>query len=176
MIRGNRPVGLLLGSGSPAMGHTGFAPQRHHYPRLATTKHGEIYRQQLQSSCKTGRKFYYIIDLPTDPSHPNRDSTGILTYKRTILSHPEKLTMKPKEDVISDFNHVVNMSASELETWLESNDSTGAGWPKDDGSGESVGHDSGRKIVQILKANPNKEPEMYTDEDVEHMRKVVAYW
>ena len=84
--------------------------------------------------------------------------------------------MKAKEDVISDFNKMVNMTASELEAWLKSKDSTGAGWPKDNGSGESVGHDSGRKIVEILKANPKKEAELYTDEAIEHMRKVVAYW
>ncbi|MBE3043774.1 DUF3140 domain-containing protein, partial [Candidatus Bathyarchaeota archaeon] len=42
--------------------------------------------------------------------------------------------------------------------------------------GESVGHESGRKIVEILKANPKKEAELYTDEAIEHMRKVVAYW
>lgn len=84
--------------------------------------------------------------------------------------------MKAKEDVVSEFNEIVNMSASELEAWLKSNDSNSAGWPKDDGSGESVGHDSGRKIVEILKSNPDKEAERYTDEDVKHMRKVVAYW
>lgn len=84
--------------------------------------------------------------------------------------------MKPKEDVISDFNNVVNMTASELEAWLKSDDSSSAGWPKDDGSGESVGHDSGRKIVEILNSNPEKDPGKYTDEDVEHMRRVVAYW
>lgn len=84
--------------------------------------------------------------------------------------------MKPREDIITDFNNVVNMTASELEAWLKSKDSNSAGWPKDDGSGESVGHDSGRNIVEILKSNPNKEPEKYTDENVEHMRKVVAYW
>ena len=84
--------------------------------------------------------------------------------------------MKPKEEIITDFNNVVNMTASELETWLKTDDSNSAGWPKDDGSGESVGHDSGRNIVEILKSNPNKDPEKYTDEDVEHMRKVVAYW
>ena len=84
--------------------------------------------------------------------------------------------MKTKEDVVSDFNNIVNMTASELESWLKSDDSNSAGWPKDDGSGESVGHDSGRRIVEILKANPNKLPEKYRDEDVEHMRRVVAYW
>ncbi|KAF9877115.1 DNA-binding protein [Colletotrichum karsti] len=85
--------------------------------------------------------------------------------------------MKGKEEVISEFNEYVNMTAEELETWLKSGDSNSAGWPKDDaeGDGETVGHDSGRKIVEILKKNPEKKEDKYTDEQVEHMRKVVAY-
>ncbi|KAL3292754.1 DNA-binding protein [Colletotrichum asianum] len=85
--------------------------------------------------------------------------------------------MKGKEEVISEFNEYVNMTAEELESWLKSGDSNSAGWPKDDteGDGETVGHDSGRNIVEILKANPDKKEEEYTDDQVEHMRKVVAY-
>lgn len=33
------------------------------------------------------------------------------------------------------------MTASELKKWLEGEDSTSSGWAKDDGSGETVGHD-----------------------------------
>jgi hypothetical protein len=84
--------------------------------------------------------------------------------------------MKAEQDVIQEFNEVVNMTASELEKWLKSNDSEGAGWSKDDGSGESVGHDSGRQIVEILKSNPNKKPDKYTEDQIQHMRKVVSYW
>ncbi|CRK04211.1 hypothetical protein BN1708_009636, partial [Verticillium longisporum] len=85
--------------------------------------------------------------------------------------------VKPKEEVISEFNSLVNMTASDLETWLKSDDANSAGWPKDDadGDGETVGHESGRKIVEILKANPDRKEDKYTDEQVEHMRKVVAY-
>ncbi|KAJ0307341.1 hypothetical protein COL516b_003954 [Colletotrichum fioriniae] len=85
--------------------------------------------------------------------------------------------VKAKEEVISEFNEYVNMTAEDLESWLKSDDSNSAGWPKDDaeGEGESVGHDSGRKIVEILQANPDKKEDEYTDEQVEHMRKVVAY-
>ncbi|WYZ38321.1 hypothetical protein EsH8_III_000235 [Colletotrichum jinshuiense] len=85
--------------------------------------------------------------------------------------------VKAQEEVISEFNEYVNMTAEELEAWLKSDDSNSAGWPKDDaeGGGETVGHDSGRKIVEILQANPEKKEDEYTDEQVEHMRKVVAY-
>jgi len=40
-----------------------------------------------------------------------------------------------------EFNELVNMTPSELKDWLGSDDSTGAGWSKDDGSGETVGHE-----------------------------------
>ncbi|GJC93141.1 DNA-binding protein [Colletotrichum higginsianum] len=86
--------------------------------------------------------------------------------------------VKPAEEVVSEFNEYVNMTAEELESWLKSGDSNSAGWPKDDAEGddgETVGHDSGRKIVEILRANPDKKEDAYTEEQVEHMRKVVAY-
>ncbi|KAH6896672.1 hypothetical protein B0T10DRAFT_602108 [Thelonectria olida] len=83
--------------------------------------------------------------------------------------------MKSHDQVISEFNELVNMTASELERWLKSDDSNSAGWPKADGDGESVGHDSGRKIVEVLKSNPRKEADKYTEDQVSHMRKVVSY-
>ena len=67
------------------------------------------------------------------------------------------------------------MTASELKKWLEGEASTSSGWSKDDGSGESVGHESGRKIVAILEKNPKRDPSKYDEEDIPHMRKVVAY-
>lgn len=84
--------------------------------------------------------------------------------------------MKGNDEVIQEFNEIVNMTASDLEKWLKSDDSNSAGWPKEDENGETVGHDSGRKIVEILKENPKKDPSKYTDEQVQHMRKVVSYW
>lgn len=83
--------------------------------------------------------------------------------------------MKDNQEVIEDFNELVNMTASELEAWLKSKDSGEAGWSKDDESGETVGHESGRKITEILKSNPNKDPKKYNDDQISHMRKVVAY-
>ena len=35
--------------------------------------------------------------------------------------------------------------------------------------------DSGRKIIDILSRNPNKDPEGYEEDDIAHMRKVVSY-
>ncbi|KAI1780405.1 hypothetical protein F4818DRAFT_435611 [Hypoxylon cercidicola] len=83
--------------------------------------------------------------------------------------------VKDKQTVIEEFNELVNMSASDLETWLKEGSSASAGWSKDDGSGETVGHESGRKIIEILQKNPHKDPDKYDDDDVDHMRRVVAY-
>lgn len=84
--------------------------------------------------------------------------------------------MKDDKTVIREFNDVVNMTALELEEWLKTADSKNVGWSKGAGGGESVGHDSGRKIIEILKSNPKKDPNKYKDEQMQHMRKVVSYW
>lgn len=34
---------------------------------------------------------------------------------------------------------------------------------------------SGRKIIEILKKNPKKDPSKYDENDVKHMRRVAAY-
>ncbi|CRK13334.1 hypothetical protein BN1723_009976 [Verticillium longisporum] len=77
--------------------------------------------------------------------------------------------VKPKEEVISEFNSLVNMTASDLETWLKSDDANSAGWPKDDadGDGETVGHESGRKIE--AKGNEEK-----TDEEVKKTKSYAS--
>ncbi|KAJ0107667.1 hypothetical protein J7T55_010272 [Diaporthe amygdali] len=83
--------------------------------------------------------------------------------------------VKDDKDVIAEFNEYVNMTPSELEKWLKSDESSEAGWRKDGGDGKSVGQDSGEKIIEILKANPKKDPEKYTEEQIQHMRKVASY-
>ncbi|CDZ96893.1 Protein of unknown function DUF3140 [Phaffia rhodozyma] len=89
--------------------------------------------------------------------------------------------VKPESDVIKEFNELVNMTPQELEDWLKTEDSQGAGWHNPDSAvgegkgGEAVGHESGRQIIQILKSNPEKKPDGYGKDDVEHMRRVVSY-
>ncbi|KAI1343854.1 hypothetical protein F5Y15DRAFT_368202 [Xylariaceae sp. FL0016] len=83
--------------------------------------------------------------------------------------------VKDDQTVIEEFNDIVNMSASDLESWLQGDSSQDAGWGKGDGSGETVGHESGRKIIEILKKNPKKDPQKYDQDDIDHMRRVVAY-
>ncbi|HST35372.1 MAG TPA: DUF3140 domain-containing protein [Allosphingosinicella sp.] len=75
-----------------------------------------------------------------------------------------------KDKVYRDFSRAVNMAATELEEWLESEQSREVGW-KADGRSESIGHASGRRIVALLRANKAD----LTEEDYAHMRKVVGY-
>jgi hypothetical protein len=49
------------------------------------------------------------------------------------------------DDIRHAFDDVVNMTPKELERWLETDESKAVGW----GDGESVGHESGRRIVAI---------------------------
>jgi len=68
-----------------------------------------------------------------------------------------------------DFDGAVNMTASELEKWLETDESRAVG--QKDGGGESTGHASGRRIVALLRT---KKADL-TDADRAHMRKVAGY-
>ncbi len=64
------------------------------------------------------------------------------------------------------------MTAAELRSWLETDDSRRVGWKGGDGlRPESVGHQSGRTIVALLE----KGSRARTDADYAHMRKVVGF-
>ena len=74
-----------------------------------------------------------------------------------------------RSKVEADFAAAVNMSRAELSNWLETPESRRVGFKRD--GGESVGHASGRRIVEIL----GKPAGEIGDEDLRHMRKVVGY-
>jgi ribosomal protein S3AE len=74
------------------------------------------------------------------------------------------------DQTLNDFDDAVNMTASELKKWLDTEESKSVGQKKD-GNGESTGHASGRHIVRILE----KKKADLTDDDLQHMRKVVGY-
>lgn len=74
---------------------------------------------------------------------------------------------KSNQQIIEEFDGAVNMTRKELEEWLQTEESKSVG----QGNGESKGHKSGRKIVEILEKNKAD----YTDEDIDHMRKVIGY-
>ncbi|MBH5321892.1 DUF3140 domain-containing protein [Aurantiacibacter sediminis] len=73
-----------------------------------------------------------------------------------------------KDEVYSDFYDAVNMQPKELEEWLETEESKSVG---DNDDGESTGHRSGRRIVEIKRTNKDE----LTDSQYEHMNKVVGY-
>jgi hypothetical protein len=75
---------------------------------------------------------------------------------------------KSNEQVVQEFNEAVNMTRQELEDWLQTDESKSVG--QSDG-GESKGHESGRKIVEILGKNKTD----YSSDDIDHMRRVVSY-
>jgi hypothetical protein len=72
-----------------------------------------------------------------------------------------------RQQTIDEFGDAVNMTRKELEDWLGTEESQSVG----QGNGESSGHESGRKIVKLLEKNKSD----YTDDDVEHMKKVNSY-
>ncbi|MFC9362799.1 DUF3140 domain-containing protein [Rhodococcus sp. NPDC057014] len=74
------------------------------------------------------------------------------------------------DEIQTQFDDTVNMTATELRRWLDTDESKSAGQKADDG-GESTGHASGRRIVDILGM---KKADL-TDNDYAHMRKVVGY-
>jgi Protein of unknown function (DUF3140) len=76
---------------------------------------------------------------------------------------------KSDEQVIQEFDEAVNMTRKELEEWLQTDKSKSVG--QSGGGGESKGHESGRKIVEILGKNKTD----YSSDDIDHMRRVVSY-
>ena len=73
-----------------------------------------------------------------------------------------------KDEVYSEFYDCVNMQPKELDEWLDTEESKSVG---DSDSGESTGHRSGRRIVEIK----NTKKADLTDRQYEHMQKVVGY-
>ena len=74
-----------------------------------------------------------------------------------------------RQRIIEEFDEAVNMTPKELEEWLQTDASKSVG--QSDGGGESKGHESGRRIVEIKRKNKSD----YTDDDVEHMKRVNGY-
>ena len=60
------------------------------------------------------------------------------------------MTIEELQRISLQFQEVVNLSDLELEAWLRTDESKAVGF-KPEGSGESVGHASGRRIVRLLR-------------------------
>ena len=76
---------------------------------------------------------------------------------------------KSEDEVRQEFADAVNMTPKELEDFLQTDDSKKVGQKKD--GSESIGHESGRRIVEILR----KKKTDIDEHDVEQMRRVVSY-
>ena len=76
---------------------------------------------------------------------------------------------KDTKSVIDEFHQVVNMTPKELESWLDTDESKEVG--QKDGDDESIGHKSGRHIIELLQMKKAD----YSDDDLSHMKKVISY-
>jgi len=74
-----------------------------------------------------------------------------------------------RQQIIEEFEEAVNMIPKGLEEWLQTEESKSVG--QSGGGGESTGHESGRRIVEIKCKNKSDR----TDDDVEHMKRVNGY-
>ena len=73
-----------------------------------------------------------------------------------------------KSDAEIRFYKAVNMTADEVEAWLRTRESKACGMTRP-GERESVGRQSARRIVQILRRGPRGKS------DEKHMQKVAGY-
>lgn len=75
---------------------------------------------------------------------------------------------KTRSKIWQEWRNLLNIAPAELEDWLQTEESKSVG---DSKQGESTGHQSGRKIVQIKRTNK----EDLTDDQWDHMAKVNGY-
>jgi hypothetical protein len=80
------------------------------------------------------------------------------------------------QDVYQAFKEAVNIPPAELEKFLGTDESREVGWSGDGPKtstkgGESVGHHSGRRIVELQRT---KKADLTADDEA-HMKKVVGY-
>ena len=73
------------------------------------------------------------------------------------------------KQIRAEFAEAVNMTASQLTSWLDTAESSSVG--QKSGSGESVGHGYGRRIVTLL---GTKAADL-SDDDLAAMQKVTGY-
>ncbi|SNT36355.1 Protein of unknown function [Noviherbaspirillum humi] len=74
-----------------------------------------------------------------------------------------------RQETIAEFRQAVNMTPAQLEKWLDSEESKRVGQKQ--GDHESVGHRSGRRIIDLL----HRRAQDLSEDDIAHMRKVVGY-
>lgn len=72
-----------------------------------------------------------------------------------------------KQEIRNDFAEAANMTPSAIENWLDTGKSKSVG----EGEGESKGHRSGRRIIEIKR----KAVDDLTGDDYSHMKRVIGY-
>ncbi len=72
-----------------------------------------------------------------------------------------------QKEIVSHFKQAVNMTSSQMEKWLDTDESNSVGQKTSEGA-ESTGHHSGKRIAQILE----KKPTDYTEGDFAQMQRV----
>ena len=75
---------------------------------------------------------------------------------------------KSRDEIWDEWQDKVNMTPKELESWLDTDESKSVG---DSDSGESTGHESGRKILKIKDTNKDD----LSDDQWDWMQKTVGY-
>ncbi|TDL74847.1 DUF3140 domain-containing protein [Palleronia sediminis] len=75
---------------------------------------------------------------------------------------------KSRDQIWEEWGELVNMSPGELEDWLDTDESKSVG---DSDDGESTGHKSGRRIVEIKRTDKGD----LSDDQWDWMGKVVGY-
>ena len=107
-----------------------------------------------QGSYNTWRSTSGLVDQTTQ--------SGTGTGNKASFSSTSAKMVKQAAQVIEEFKKYVNMTRDELEAWLKTQNSIGAGI-RHEGASESVGHESGGHILDILKRNPTGKEGNYTD-------------
>jgi hypothetical protein len=93
-------------------------------------------------------------------------------FARALAHGRMKPLVNPAEEpaIGKAFDEAVNMTAGEIEAWLETDESRSVGFTRR-GESESVGRQSARRILAILR-QPRDE---LSEVDYAHMRKVVGF-
>lgn len=78
------------------------------------------------------------------------------------------LTPSARKKIEQRFRQAVNMRSAQLDRWLDTEESKSVGYRRP-GSRTSVGRQSGKRIVRILRVGPSSEA------DYRHMQKVAGY-
>ena len=79
------------------------------------------------------------------------------------------MSSKDRDEIWEEWRELVNLAPKELEDFLETEESRSVG--ADGGGGESQGHASGRRIVEIKRTNKDD----LDDGQWDHMATVVGY-